>query len=131
MRRFAVTLAVALLASQAGPAAAEGPGAAPRVVATSPAAGARDVDPALTEISVTFSEPMLDRSWSWSYEDAGKFPQMTGEPRYTADGRTCVLPVRLVAGRQYVVWINTARHRNFRSKGGVPAEPFRLAFGTR
>src|SRR5262245_32548405 len=37
----------------------------PVVIATVPRAGALDVDPALQQMSVLFSKPMLDESWSW------------------------------------------------------------------
>ena len=38
----------------------------PVVVQTIPAAGDAAVDPALTEIKVTFSKAMHDGTWSWS-----------------------------------------------------------------
>ena len=41
-------------------------GVPPVVVKTVPEAGATDVDPAITEIKVTFSKDMADKSWSWS-----------------------------------------------------------------
>jgi len=40
--------------------------APPVVVKTLPVAGSQGIDPALSEISVTFSKPMTDRSWSLS-----------------------------------------------------------------
>ena len=40
--------------------------APPVVVKTLPVAGSQGIDPALSEISVTFSKPMTDRSWSRS-----------------------------------------------------------------
>ena len=103
---------------------------APKVISTSPQNGAQNVDPSITEISVTFSEPMMDRSWSWSYEDKDKFPQMAGHPSYV-NNMKCVLPVKLDPKKEYVVWINTWKHRNFRSKAGVPAEPFKFTFKTK
>jgi hypothetical protein len=105
--------------------------APPKVTATSPKNGATDVDPSLVKISVTFSKPMLDKSWSWSYEDKDSFPQTTGQPYYTDDGTTCMLPVKLERGKRYVIWINTARFKNFRDRSGNPAEPYKLAFTTR
>ena len=36
----------------------------PNVVETLPVSGSIDVDPALTEIRVTFDEPMMDGNWS-------------------------------------------------------------------
>src|ERR1041385_2118197 len=61
--------------------------APPVVVKTVPVAGATDVDPALTEIRVTFSKPMQDGSWSWSTWGQENFPEMVGQPKYLPDGR--------------------------------------------
>jgi hypothetical protein len=41
-------------------------GLPPVVVRTEPPSGARDVAPGVTDIHVTFSKEMADRSWSWS-----------------------------------------------------------------
>ncbi len=110
---------------------AEGDKMAPKVVDTTPRNGMTDVDPNLTMITVTFSKPMMDKSWSWSYEDKGSFPQTTGQPNYTNNGTTCVLPVKLGPGKKYVVWINTARFKNFKDTNGIPVEPYKLTFTTR
>ena len=64
------------------------------VVTTLPAAGTAEADPSLTEIKVTFSKDMQDGSWSWSTLSKESFPQVDGEPKYLADKRTCVLPVK-------------------------------------
>ena len=102
----------------------------PKVTATNPVNNAASVDPSLTMIMVTFSKPMMDKSWSWSYEDKDSFPQVTGQPYYTDNGVTCVLPVKLEPGRRYVIWINTEKFTNFRDKSGNPAAPYKLAFTT-
>lgn len=103
----------------------------PRVAATSPVNNAADVDPSLREISVTFSEPMQDKSWSWAFEDRATFPEVVGHPSFTSDFRTCLLPVKLEPGKEYVIWINTGNLKNFKSASGVPAEPYMLRFNTR
>ena len=69
--------------------------APPVVVKTVPSAGATDVNPALTEIKVTYSKAMQDGSWSWSTWGQENYPETTGTPHYLADARTCVLPVKL------------------------------------
>ena len=38
------------------------------------------------------------------------FPEIAGEVRYLADGRTNVLPVRLYPGRRYAIWFNSPNH---------------------
>ncbi|MGE3312639.1 MAG: Ig-like domain-containing protein, partial [Limisphaerales bacterium] len=103
----------------------------PVAIETFPAAGDSDVDPDLAEIRVTFSRRMRDGQWSWADWMPGAFPEMTGTPRFLADGRTCVLPVRLEPGRVYGIWLNTGRHQNFRDSDGLPAVPYLLTFRTR
>jgi RNA polymerase sigma-70 factor (ECF subfamily) len=103
----------------------------PVVVKTVPAAGAADVDPKLTEIKVTFSKDMEDGSWSWVTLSAESFPKVDGKPKYLADKRTCVLPVKLEAGKTYAVWVNSEKFENFKDTGGRPAVPYLLVFKTR
>src|SRR5947209_5239301 len=82
----------------------------PVVVKTVPEAGAADVDPALTEIKVTFSKDMQDQSWSWSTLSKESYPQITGKPKYLDDKRTCVLPVKLEPGKTYSIWVNSEKY---------------------
>jgi Bacterial Ig-like domain len=102
---------------------------APVVVKTVPEAGSTGVDSAITEIRVTFSKPMQDGSWSWTGREY--FPKTTGKPHYLADGRTCVLPVKLEPGQTYLIGINSPSHRNFKDRKGRPAMPYLLAFETK
>src|SRR5258708_884871 len=83
------------------------------VVKTVPEAGASDVDPGTTEIRVTFSQPMEDKSWSWSTASKETFPKTPGKPRYLEDRRTAVLPVKLEPGKTYAIWVNSPKFRNF------------------
>lgn len=100
------------------------------VVRTEPVAGADGVDPALTEIKVTFSKMMQEGSWSWSTWGDENFPEMVGRPKYLADGRTCVLTVKLQPGKFYATWLNSEKFRNFKDVGGRPAVPYLLTFRT-
>ncbi len=102
----------------------------PQVVSTFPLGGSVDVDPGITEISVTFDTEMTDRSWSWAYEDKKLFPEVVGEPRFTDGNTRNVLPVRLEPNKVYQIWINTAKYSNFKDKSGNPAVPFRFMFTT-
>ena len=95
----------------------------PVVVKTIPAAGAGDVDPKLTEIRVTFSKDMEDGSWSWATLSDESFPKMDGKPKYLADKRTCVLPVKLEPGKTYAIWVNNEKFRNFKDADGRPGGP--------
>jgi hypothetical protein len=102
---------------------------APVVVKTVPEAGSTGVDPATTEIQVTFSKPMQDGSWSWVGKEY--MPEIVGQPRYLADERTCVLTVKLEAGRTYAIGINSQSHGNFKDRQGRSAMPYLLAFETK
>ncbi|MFO0881450.1 MAG: Ig-like domain-containing protein [Gemmataceae bacterium] len=103
----------------------------PVVVKTIPEAGAGEVDPKLTEIRVTFSKAMVNNSWSWSTLSKESFPTLAGKPRYLADRRTCVLPVKLQPGKTYAIWVNTQTNTGFRDEGDQAAVPYLLVFRTR
>jgi RNA polymerase sigma-70 factor (ECF subfamily) len=103
----------------------------PVVVETAPQSGDTNVDPSVAEIRVTFSKEMTDGSWSWSQISDETFPQMTEAPRYLADKRTCVLPVKLQAAKTYVFWLNSAKFGNFKDAQGRSAVPYLLIFETR
>jgi RNA polymerase sigma-70 factor (ECF subfamily) len=118
-------------AGQSGPTAQVSLESAPPVmVKTVPVAGATNIDPGLTEIRVTYSKAMQDGSWSWSTWGEENFPETTGKPRYLADGRTCVLPVKLQAGKFYATWLNSDKFHNFKDANGRPAVPYLLTFFT-
>ncbi len=99
----------------------------PKIIATSPGIGATDVDPGMTEITVTFDRDM-GRGFSWTGGGAD-YPATTGKPKWR-DKRTCVLPVRLAAGHYYRVGINSTSYQNFKSAQGVPAQPSAIYFTT-
>jgi RNA polymerase sigma-70 factor (ECF subfamily) len=103
----------------------------PIVLKTIPATGATDVDPALTEIRVTFSKEMHDGSWSWVTLSKERFPEVTGKIHYEKDKRTCVLPVKLEPGKNYAISVNSQRFANFRDTQDNRAVPYMLLFRTR
>lgn len=125
---FAALLAVLATTSFAAEISLES--APPVVVKTVPVAGATDADPALTEIKVTYSKAMQDGSWSWSTWGEENYPETTGAPRYLADGRTCVLPVKLQLGKFYAIWLNSDKFKNFTDAQGRAAVPYLLTFTT-
>lgn len=102
----------------------------PRIVAMTPANGAKGVDPALKELRVTFSVPMSD-GFSWT-GGGSHFPAVPDgkRPSWTEDRMTCVLPVKLESGSDYRLGINSRSHKNFQSAGGVPLDPVVYAFAT-
>jgi RNA polymerase sigma-70 factor (ECF subfamily) len=105
--------------------------AKPVVIKTIPQAGADDVDPKLTEIKVTFSKDMADGGWSWCKDSDATFPKVTDKAHYEKDKRTCVLPVKLEAGKTYAIWVNTADFENFTDADGRSAVPYVLVFQTK
>jgi hypothetical protein len=137
MRRFTGLLLALLIAGPAGAALAAGEVSVrtlpPAVVETFPKAGDTRVDPAISEIRVTFSKDMMtDQMWSWVIQTEDSFPEIVGEVRYLDDGRTNVLPVRLYPGRKYAIWLNSPnyRHNAFRDRDNNPAVPYLLVFET-
>jgi len=106
----------------------------PVVVKTIPTAGDTQVDAATTkEIRVTFSKKMTDKSWSWASPNLGESAKLpiVGDPRYDADGKTCIVSVDLKPGRTYAVWINSEKFKNFKDAEGKPAVPYLLVFETK
>lgn len=105
-------------------------GRIPQVIATSPAVGASDVDPATSEITVTFDSDM-GRGMSWTGGGPDFPPVVKGaKPHWLADKRTCVLPVKLEAGHYYRVGINSTSFHNFRSAKGGAARTSVIFFAT-
>jgi RNA polymerase sigma-70 factor (ECF subfamily) len=102
----------------------------PVVVKTVPESGSTNVDPKLTELSVTFSKDMADEGWSWTQISKETFPTTIGKPQYLQDKRTCVLPVMLESGKTYVIWLNPKKFQGFRDADGRPAVPYLLVFET-
>jgi peroxiredoxin len=99
----------------------------PRVVKAVPDNGDVNVDPGLREIRVTFDQDMAD---GYSWVGGGEaYPKTHGRPRWV-DSRTCVLSVTLQPNHVYQLSINSSRFRNFRSRTGVPAEAYPIAFKT-
>jgi hypothetical protein len=103
---------------------------APKVLFTKPVDGAKDVDPALTEITVTFDQDMSEgMSWTGGGPEYPKCP--SGKQAQWRGKRTCVLPVTLEPGHQYRVGVNSPSYRNFSSVAGQPAEPSSISFTTK
>jgi hypothetical protein len=106
--------------------------APPVVIKTFPEAGKINIDPAVSEVRVTFSKKMMDQSWSWSTAtDIGEALPITDKPKYSADGRTCTAAVKLEPGKTYATWLNSANFGNFKDADGRSAVPYLLVFKTK
>lgn len=102
----------------------------PKIAKMEPENGAKDVDAEkTTELRVTFDRDMNTGGFSWcgGGED---FPGTEDETPRWIDKRTCVLPVKLVAGKTYRLSINAPSFKNFQSADGVPVEPTPYSFTT-
>jgi RNA polymerase sigma-70 factor (ECF subfamily) len=105
--------------------------APPVVVKTIPEAGSNNVDPALTDIRVTFSKRMRRQSMSWVvYKKEAYHPVIEGIPEFTEDQRSCVAKVKLQPNRTYAVLINSKQYDNFKDVEGRSAMPYLLVFRT-
>jgi hypothetical protein len=105
----------------------------PQVVSYAPSNGAQNVSTAVTELRVTFSLPMGGGcSWCTAGEDDHDFPKGPAGKgvSWTADKKTCVLPVELKPNMTYRLSLNDADHKNFQSDAGVPLEPAAYTFKT-
>ncbi len=103
----------------------------PSVIETYPPNGSTDVDPSITEISVTFDEEMRDGNFSWAYTLKSLFPETSGLPYYNENLIKNFLPVKLQPDTQYEIWINSQKFKNFKDKAGNSAAPYRWVFKTR
>jgi RNA polymerase sigma-70 factor (ECF subfamily) len=104
---------------------------APAIVEIEPANGAKDVDPKTKALRVTFNMKMGEgMSWTGGGQLFPKLPD--GEkPRWSADGKTCTLPVMLEPDHDYRLGLNSPSHINFHSQWGVPLPPVIYQFRTR
>ncbi len=102
----------------------------PRILKMTPENGDQDVDPALTEIVVTFDRPM-GKGFSWT-GGGEQFPTVPeGEkPRWSPDRMTATLPVALKPNAAYRLGLNSQSFKNFASADGVPLAPMVYEFRT-
>ena len=132
-----IMIAAALLGAASGAWADEAPveptldNAAPVVVKTEPQAGASGVAAGPAEITVTFSKPMQAGGWSWMKVTEASFPPMRGQPSYSADQKSCTLPVTLAAGKTYAILLGSSGSQNFTDQKGRRALPYLLVFSTK
>lgn len=102
----------------------------PKVVVLTPANGAKDVDPAITKIAVTFDRPM-GSGMSWVQDDQYGYPETTGKVTWSEDHLTCTMPVKLNSQKSYQIWLNEGPYNNFQSTQGVPLTPVKWTFETK
>lgn len=116
-------------AQTANKAATEPDDGSPRIIKTSPEAGAKDVDPSIKEITITFDRDMAG-GFSWTGGPPDFPPGRDGQKPTWKDKRTCALPVSLQAAKFYRVGINAPSFQNFKSVQNVPVKPTAIYFTT-
>lgn len=104
--------------------------AAPQLVASVPADGAHEVDPALTTMVLTFDREMLDQSWSIVGNPAEQ-PRITGKLTYDAERKVLTVPIQLEPGKTYRFGLNSPQRAGFKAKDGTPLRPVDVRFTTR
>ncbi len=104
-------------------------GAAPKVVATEPAAGAT-VPAGPSKLKVTFDQKMVADSYSFVIVQGGTFPPCQKTPTISADGMSFSLDCTLEAGKSYALGFNGGSYMNFKNEAGVAAVPSELHFST-
>lgn len=104
-------------------------GAAPKVVATEPGAGAT-VPPGPFKLKVTFDQKMMPNSYSFVTLPDDTFPPCQKKPTISADGMSYSLDCTLEAGMSYALGFNGGDYMNFKNKAGVAAAPSELHFST-
>ena len=104
--------------------------AKPKVISMTPVNGAKDVDPSLKAIVVTFDRPMRDGGWAF-VGGGPNFPKVMGQPSYDDTRTTLTLPVELKPAWDYEFWLNRGRFNSFQSEDGVPLASVHVTFRTR
>jgi hypothetical protein len=125
------TTTIALTAVFGGRGANAGPPVGPpRVVSTSPSAGAV-IAPGAFTLSVTFDQPMLDGSMSYVHKAIETNLDCAFPAHLSKDGRTFTVGCKVEPSHHYEIWFNSPPYMNFKSINGVPAEPYQLLFRTK
>lgn len=102
----------------------------PKVVSLVPANGVTGVRPGNVEAVVTFDQPMGGGMSFTTRGGPDKFPEMVGEPVWSADKKSITRTLKLEPNKSYVIGLNSANHINFSSDHGVPLAPVVWTFQT-
>ena len=101
--------------------------APPKVVSSTPRNGAA-VDPATSELVVTFDQDMSRRGYSIC-GGGPSFPKIDGRPKWPRY-RKLVIPVKLEPDQEYELSLNCGAARKIMSKEGVRLPPYQWTFTT-
>ncbi len=103
----------------------------PKIVNIFPKNNSKGVDPNIPQIVVLFDIPMSE---GFAFAQRSDQTALDGEkdtkPFWTADGKACVMPVKLKPGKTYETMMNFKPFLGFYSADGVPAEELFYTFST-
>ncbi len=105
--------------------------ARPRLLSATPANGAREVDPATTELVFRFDRPMKRDGYSVMLGPGGReaFPEVSGAS-FDEPGEVFTLEVALAPDREYRFGLNTSGGSAFQARDGTPLAPVEFSFRT-
>ncbi len=104
--------------------------ARPKVVSLSIINGARNVDPALKEIVISFDRAMNPKNYTVVRSGALTQPKV-GKISFDDTGRVLTLPVTLEPDKEYAFSLNWPGGGSFQSTDGVLLPAFEVVFRTR
>jgi hypothetical protein len=104
----------------------------PKIVRMFPENGAKNVDPNISQVYLTFDIPMGNgRAWASNNADGTALDHDPDTSVFwTADKLTCVAPVKLLPNKRYVVYLNIRPFIGFASVDGVPSAGLTYSFET-
>ena len=106
-------------------------GSAATVVSTHPANGSQ-IKPGPYKLTVRFDRPMAPDSFSFVQVDRATYPECSGKPEQSTDGKSYTLNCIARAGKRHELWFNRKPYMNFRSKADAQsATPYRLRFSVK
>ena len=102
----------------------------PKIISITPANGAQDVDPAVTQIVVKFDRPMRNRSWEVNKSNAALWPNVT-HVAYDESVTVFTMDVKLEPAHDYEFTLNDSAGGSFQSAEGSSMTMVRVKFRTR
>lgn len=103
----------------------------PKIVTMVPPNGARDVDPGLKAIVVTFDRPMKSPGWAVvRLGSSDQVPKSTGAVGYDEERKIFTMPVELKPNKEYYFGLNAEGYLGFCSQEGIPLVPVVVRFKT-
>ena len=104
---------------------------APKILFMIPENGAKDIDPNLSEIRITFDCPMQSSSYSMiMYGSSDHYPEIIGEIRFDSTKTKCFIPVKLKPDKHYIFGLNSEYSMAFRDENNNPLIPVIVKFKT-